>query len=135
MSRKPKPAEEMRRDVAEHIALTLGNPIMWVGDESHKAASGVDVVLASLCLLWATIEGRPRAYHKASNRMLEAAGCVDYSAEPSGLVRCRPEDTYRAANPDATEREVIAHVVKLWRAVAEELNVPLTDNGNKISNP
>lgn len=123
--RAPKTVEAVRQDVAKHIEIMLRNPAMWVGDEAGKSAFGIDTALASLCLLWAIIENRSRDYHKAHRKMLEAAGCVDYSTELSGLVRTSLEDVYRLANPNATEKKIVAYVVENWRSVANDLEIPI----------
>jgi ketosteroid isomerase-like protein len=121
--RGAKTLEDAKQLLAEDIAITLSNPAMWAGEFPGASAFAVDVVLGRLCLLWKTIEGRPREYHTALDKMLASVGCVDDSTDPPTTHSL--EHVYRRSNPNATENQVIAHVVENWRTVVAALDIPI----------
>ena len=123
--KKPRSVEDLRRDLGECIGHTFRRIRMYVGSDPNRSAFAAEIMLKSLCLLWAIYEGRAHDFHRAAQRMHKEAGCVDCSQDPSGINQGTLEEVYLAKHPDADAEEVLDFVVKSWRRVAEELMIPL----------
>jgi hypothetical protein len=101
-------AAQVIRLIAQRIGYIYERPLMYGG-----TAEGVETVLSTLHSLWADATGHTEQFSSA----------VFAIASKNGSDAASFSSHYVRNHPHATEHEVAAHVVSLWKRISNKLGI------------